>query len=182
MNGPKSGKTEKSKPLFEVKHPLCARAYKAKFIPFEITKFLDVEALRAAKKKIVLEVGTIEAAGYSLTVAAEIKDGKIVGLRPLHCRGGGPEKSEKPGAPAFKKTIAALNAGLEERGLLSAAKPVVLVASPRLEIPIGPIVIVIGDGPGGGWDFCIEITIGRTVCWWCLLSPSGCMTMGPPLP
>jgi hypothetical protein len=182
MKGSTSGTTKAAKRLFEVKTPLRTRAYKSKFIPFESTKFLDVAAVRAAKKAVSLEVGTIEAAGYSLTVAAEIKDGEIVRLRPLHCPGCEPAKSNKPDASAFKKTVAALNAGLEERGLLKAGKPVPLVVSPRLEIPIGPIVVIIGDPGTGTWDFCIEITIGRTTCWWCLRSARGCMTLGPPLP
>jgi hypothetical protein len=171
--------TKKQKPLAEVSSPLRARAYRAKFRPFESTKYLDVAALKAAKK-VTIECGTLEVAGISFQVAAEIQRGMIVALKPLGCEGCTPKGSKKASSAALKKTTAALARKLKQGDISQPALPMPLQISAQrgFDIPIGPIVIVIG---GDIWiDVCIQIWIGNKLCWWCLFGPNGCIGFGPP--
>jgi hypothetical protein len=168
------------KPLFEIKGPPRARIYRAKFRPLEATKFLDVQALRRTKKTTI-EVGHLDVAGMAPAVSAEIRNGKVVALKPVGCPGCGSTRSSKINDAAFKKTIRLVNSALKDRGISTPPLPVPVKISARLgfEIPFGPIIIVIGD-PGNGFDLCIEIWIGNKLCWWCVFGPNGCIDFGPP--
>lgn len=168
--------TGKQKPLVEIRSPLRARAYRAKFRPFEATKYLDARALRSARKATI-ECGTLEFAGTRLTLEAEIERGMVVALRPIGCEGCAPRKARKVGSAALKKTMRTLARQLEGGGIRQPALPIPLRISSRrgFQIPFGPIIIVIGD-----WDFCVEVWIGDRFCWWCLFGPSGCIDFGPP--
>jgi hypothetical protein len=81
----------------------------------------------------------------------------------------------------LKKAIADVRQQLTDRGLDVRPRPAALQMSARrgFQIPIGPIIIIIGDpAPGGIFDLCIEWWNGDTLCWWCLIGSSGCITFG----
>lgn len=168
--------SRKPKPLAEVRSPVRIRAYRAKFRPFEATRYLDVRALKRAKKARI-ECGTVDVAGKTITLEAEVRSGRVVALRPIGCDACAPGKAQKLGSPALKTAMRAMVRQLEQRGVRPQGKPMPLRISARrgFQFPIGPIIIVIGD-----WDFCVEIWIGNELCWWCLFGPSGCIEFGPP--
>jgi len=180
----KNSKVKTTRPLLEIKKPLRARVYRAKFRALETTKFLDAKALKAAKK-VTIEVGTLEIAGMTQAIAADIRNGMVVALKPVACQGcdgkGATQKRKQIGKAAFKKTIQLVAAALKDGGISTVPMPMPLKLSRRFgfRIPIGPIIIVIGD-PDGGFDFCIEIWIGNELCWWCLFGANGCIDFGPP--
>lgn len=169
--------TRKQKPLAEVRSPVRVRAYRAKFRPFEATRYLDVRALRRARKATI-ECGTLEVAGTSLTLEAEIRHGQIVALKPIGCEGCTPGKTRKVGSAALKEIMRAVARRLGEREPRQPALPMPLRISARLglEIPIGPIIIIIGGD--FGLDVCIQVWEGNKLCWWCLFGPSGCIGFG----
>lgn len=169
-----------SRPLLALDAPIKVRVYRGKFKPFEATRYLDLAALKSARKATV-ECGTIEVAGLRQTVAAEIRKGMVVALRPVHCEGCAPRGKRRTNATKLKKAMKAVRAELAARGIDPEPKPIPLKTSSRLgfQIPIGPIIIIIGDpAPGGVFDLCIEWSDGRQTCWWCLFGESGCMTLG----
>jgi hypothetical protein len=172
-------RARKQSPLLEIRKPLRIRVYRGKFRPFESTKYLDVKALKA-ERKATIECGTIEAAGVKQTVSAVISDGKVVGLRPVACEGCTPTKGRRKVTPAeLKQAMRQVQAKLADHGLDGPRKPTVLKISRHFgfEIPIGPIIIVIGEPPYG-LDLCISWWDGNKYCWWCLLGPSGCIGFG----
>lgn len=176
-------KTKQQRPLVEIKKPLRARVYRAKFRPLETTKFLDVKALRKARKA-TLEVGTVDVAGTSVAIAADIRNGKIVALKPVTCKGCDAKPSmqgrRKINRAALRKTMQLAGAALKKRGVTPPPMPMPIRVSARLgfEIPLGPIIIIIGPD---GVDICFQIWIGNRLCWWCLFSPNGCIDFGPPI-
>src|SRR4030067_1087093 len=115
-----TSKSKQQRPLVEIKKPLRARVYRAKFRAFETTKFLDVKALRKAKK-VTLEVGTLEIAGMSQAIAADIRNGMVVALKPIACIGCDTKNSKKTprkiGSAAFKKTMQLVGTALKDRGI-----------------------------------------------------------------
>lgn len=170
----------KTKPLLQLKRPVRIAVYRGKFRPFEATKYLDKRALKSAKK-VTIECGTVEAAGFKQPVAAEIRNGKVVALKPLGCSGCEPKKKpRKLAASKVRRTIRRVEEALREHGLDQPPKPVpVTISRLGFEIPIGPIIIIIGDpAPGGIFDLCIQWWNGNTLCWWCLIGASGCITFG----
>jgi hypothetical protein len=172
--------SKKPKPLLVLKKPIAAKVYTAKFRPFESTKYLNVKALKAVKSA-KLEVGAIEFAGESRTVAAEIKYGKVVGLQPLDCKACDDKKGKPVKAPAMKKASAQIAAALLKGGVKPPHFPAPVTVSKKLgfQIPIGPIIIVIFDDDII-FDLCIEIWIGNRLCTYCLFQPSTCIDFGPP--
>ena len=167
-------KTTKSKPLRRIRKPLKAAVYRGRVKPFGSLKFLDVRALaRSARAKI--EIGVIETPAGSVTVVADIRRGQVVGLHPKACSDG------RRGARKISNTkIKQVIAQARVAGGVTLPIPVArMFGSMGLRIPIGPIVIVIGEPD---MTFCIEWTrADGTICWWCLFDASGCMGMGPPL-
>ena len=95
-------KRRKQKPLATIRGPVNAVIYKAKFQPFESTKYLNVAALKKAKK-VPIQIGSIEAAGMKVTVEAEVDKGLITHIRPAGCENCGPPKSKGKTSGAFKK-------------------------------------------------------------------------------
>lgn len=173
------GRARKARSLVELRKPLRVRVYRGKFRPFEATRYLDVKALKSAKSATI-ECGTVEAAGVKHTVSAVIRDGKIVSLRPVACEGCAPTtRRRKPTAAELKQAMRQVQQKLGDLGLGGPPRPVALKISRRLglQIPIGPIIIVIGEPPFG-LDFCIEWWDGNKLCWMCFFGPSGCITFG----
>lgn len=173
-------RSRKQLPLLEIRKPIRIRVYQGEFTPFESTKYLDVRALRSAKSATI-EVGTVEVAGLKQTVAAEINKGMVVALRPIACEGCNPKpkKSKKYDRAELKKMMVRVRKELAARGINERPKPMPLRVSARrgFQIPIGPIIIVIGEPPLG-LDLCFEWWDGNTLCWWCIVGPSGCITFG----
>lgn len=168
-------------PLLEIRKPVRIRVYRGEFTPFESTKYLDAKALGRAKEATI-ECGTVEVAGLKQTVAAEIRSGMVVALRPIACEGCNPKpkKLKKYGRAELKRMMVHVRKALAERGIDARPRPMPLKISPRLgfQIPIGPIIIIIGDPSPGGFDICIEWWSGNTLCWWCIFGASGCITFG----
>jgi hypothetical protein len=171
---------KKSKPLVEVRRPLRVRVYRGKFRAFASTRYLNAKALKAARKAAI-EVGTVEAAGVTKTVSAEIRNGKIVALKPVACAECEPKRGRKTDRSALKRAMQQVAQELAERGLDRPMKPMAIRISRRLgfEIPIGPIIIIIGDpAPGGVFDICFQYWVGNKLCWFCLFGASGCVGFG----
>src|ERR1700749_4100362 len=92
------------KPFFVVNGPVKVKGYRSNYKPFATTRFLDADKVKKMGKQS-LEVGTLEAAGHSATVVAEIRKGTVVGLSLKGCVGCG-----STGKPKLdKKTLLAIN-------------------------------------------------------------------------
>ena len=164
----------KLKPLLRVRKPLKAVVYRAKVKQFDSVKYLNVGALARAPRALI-EIGVIQTPVGSATVVADIRRGKVVALRPRDCPNCKPGK-RKPSNSKVRQVISQVRV----KGGVNLPIPVArMFGRMGLRIPIGPIIIVIGEPDMG---FCIEWTRpDGTVCWWCLWDASGCMRMGPPL-
>jgi len=162
------------KPLLRLRKPVKATVYRAKVRQYDSVKFLDVKALARARRALI-EIGSIDTPSGSATVVAEIRNGQVVGLRPKECANCKPRR-KKLSLDQVKQLIEQVNV----RNGVTLPLPVAKTFGPMgLRIPIGPIVIIIGEPDFG---LCIEITkADGTVCWWCLWDPNGCMKMGPPM-
>ena len=77
MSTPRVGK--KQKPLLVIDGPVRASVYRGNFKPFAITRLLDASKVKKARK-LSIEVGTIEAAGKSATLIAQVEKGMITKL------------------------------------------------------------------------------------------------------
>lgn len=71
--------TRKMRPLGTLRRPLKAKIYRARFRPFESTKYLDQDALRKVGKTTI-EIGTVEAPGVSFTLCIICEFGWICGI------------------------------------------------------------------------------------------------------
>jgi hypothetical protein len=170
-------KSRIQKPLATISSPVTAKLYRGKFHAFESLKYLNFAALKAAKKAFI-EIGSVEAAGVKVTVAAEIRNGLITEIRPLGCaectKHWEKDKHSKAtlkklGQAAFEKTR-----GLDEPTvqLPMAVEELEGDDDGPIVIDIGPIVITIGEGvsdicisvdqPDGGW--CLYCLFGGNAC------------------
>ena len=167
-----------SKPLFRIKAPLKATAYRGVFRPFAATQYLNIAAIKAAKRKVAIECGTVEANGISVTLVAEVKKGEIVALRPSACVGcrDFKGKARKASPLALTRTMQEVRRRLDDRGLTAPVLPIPLKVQARaINIPLGPIVITIGDLGDDGFDCCITIYIpGFNICWCCVVNGCHC--------
>jgi hypothetical protein len=173
----------KDKPLFRIRGALEVRAYRAKFRAYEATRYLNVGALRA-KRKVTIEFGALEVAGKSYPVSVEIRNGSITSLIPSECTGCESKahgRKKKIGSAALKKIMQAVDSELKERGLSTLRLPVPLkrvVSRRAINIPLGPIVITIGDLGDDGFDCCVTIYIpGFNICWCCVFNGCHCYAM-----
>jgi hypothetical protein len=171
-------KSKKPKPLATLRGAFTAKIYRSKFKAFESTRYLDVKALKKARK-VTVEIGSVEGGGVSVTLAAEIRNGIITKLKPVSCPG-----CEKP-APKKKRSTEESKAfhlklvkRLREIGIPPPIVPKPLRSIEDLsDIDIGPITIF----PDGRFDICITIIeTDGTECMYCLFGPSSCMKLGPP--
>ena len=165
-------KKAKGKPLFTLNKPVKAEVYRSKFRAFESTKYLNVAALKKAKRAVI-ESGSIEAPRMSATVAAEIRRGVITKITPVACRNCGNHKRTGKGSKSTVKRVAA-EAVQRVRGLRLPVfeLPKSFSSAREIDIPIGPIVIVIFTDP---IDLCILIDeAGGGWCLWCLFGGSVC--------
>jgi hypothetical protein len=182
----KSGKSTKQKPLATVKGIFKAEIYRSKFRPFEATKYLDLKALKAAKSATI-EIGTVEAAGRSATVAVEIRKGVLTKVKPVSCPGcektgkkGKKGKKGKASPAATKKFQLEVLQRIRDLGIppLTTPKTIASLAD-IIEIDFGPIYILIGDN---FFDLCITVSGGTDglECSYCLFLPPACSQTGPP--
>lgn len=179
-------KSKATKPLFTLDGPLPVKVYRGKFKPFASTEFINVRALKSVDK-VLLECGTLEVAGKSITLVADVRKGVIHEIRPEACAGCSPHKAkQKAAVKQLKATVQAVNAELARRKTAQPDWPVGAPIQARLgfRIPLGPIIIIIGTDPDEGidtFDICIVINIGNVSCIFCLFAPNACVRMGPPL-
>ncbi len=119
------------KALFELRTPLRARIYRARFRPFATTRYLDRRALATAKRATI-ECGTLAVAGRTLTISAEVRAGMIVRLKPSTCEGCGLRPSRSRRMAAQQKEVARLVAeGLASRHVSLPTFPIRLATSGR---------------------------------------------------
>ena len=148
--------TQKRRPRVTPRRPTRAKIHRAKFRPFESTKYLDKDALRKVAKTTI-EIGTVEAPGVSFTLAAEIRRGMITRLSPVSCG------ECKPGRASRAKLKKVLTEARQRREVKSSPKlPMRLRISRTRGIVIGQIVIVIDEGIP-----CVWIWIGQFLCIIC---------------
>jgi len=174
-------KASAPKLLFQVRSPLPAKVYRGRFEPFANTRFIDPAALKKARRAVI-ECGTLEIAGRSVTLVAETRKGVIAEIRPAACKGCSPKKRRKPAPKSqVKKLIEVVNQKLSDRKEKQPKWPVGQVVARRslgFSIPIGPIIIIIGTDPDEGvdtFDFCIVINSGSGSCIYCLFLPNACV-------
>ena len=177
MTAARQGKTQRA--LATIDGPVKAKLYRGRFRAFESMKYLDVAALKQAKK-VSIEIGTIEAPGVKAMLVAEVREGMITKLRPLGCPACMKRKPEtRTGKAAFKKAVREAL-----RRVRTLGEPVMKLPIPierALTIDIGPIVIIIDDGY---FNICIVLDFPDQdmVCIFCLFSsrPVCGGPMGPP--
>ena len=149
--------TRKLRPLATLRRPVKAKIYRARFRPFESTKYLDKGSLRKVAKTTI-EIGTVEAPGVSFTLAAEIRKGMITRLSPVSCG------ECKPGRVSRAKLKRVLTEAAQRSDAFKSSPklPMRLAISRTKGIVIGPIVIVIDEGIP-----CVWIWIGQFLCIIC---------------
>jgi hypothetical protein len=180
MTSRKSSKSKTQKPLATIGSNPTVEIHRAKFHPFESTKYLHAAALKKTAKANI-EVGRVEGGGVEVTVVAELRHGAITKIRPLGCKGCTEKSTEarKGGQRtkvASKKLLRETLSRIRQLGLPVVKVPVP-IAGADLDIPIGPVIIIIG-GPSG-IDFCISYTDDDGFyCLACLFS-SVTLCVGP---
>lgn len=163
-----------TKPLSRVRKPVKAAAYRTKLKPFDSLAYLDLRALARAGRARV-EIGTVATPAGSATVIADVRAGEVIGLRLKGC-GAASAKRRKLGKEVVKGVMSQIKVDSDVKLPMPVTR---MFGRMGLRIPIGPIIIVIGEPD---MTFCIEWTRpDGTICWWCLFDASGCMKMGPPL-
>jgi len=151
-----------------------AEIHRAKFEPFEATKYLNLSALKKAKKARV-EIGRVRAAGVEATVVAEIEKGMITKLMPLDCKGCDKAMLKRGSKGVNKKFARETLTRLRDLGLSGTPLPAALPTKSAMEvgngwIEIGPIVIY--------WppDICISVDYTDGVsCLYCLFGYGICV-------
>lgn len=165
------------KPLFVIDEPVKAQVYRANFKPFASTHFLDQNKIRKARQ-LSLEVGTIEAAGKSATLVAEIKKGMITQLTVQGCAGcdqkrkGGLSKDQRKVLAAIKEKASTIRGGVLT---LPIPFPRKFAAGVTIDIPIWPfppIIVITIEGPD---TWCFAIRIGGLFCFFCLGVGGDCL-------
>jgi len=171
------GKTQK--PLFVIGGKPKIKAYRSKFTPFALVQYVDWKKLGRAKKQL-LEIGTLEAAGRSATLVAEIERGAITRLRLAGCPDC--EQKRKPRKVNEKVFYAVRDKLMAMRGT-KVTPPRVLgreVSDKDITIPIWPwppIVIIVEPE-----SLCVAIMVGsgqvgsHTVfCYYCYGVGGNCL-------
>jgi hypothetical protein len=158
-------------PLFKIGKRVRAKVYKARFRPFKATRYLNIAALKKAKKAII-EIGSIEAPGVTATLAAEIHNGAITRIRPVTCRNCAKEKAQvKSHRAELKKVCLEALKRVRDRSLPVVRLPIPITRA-RIWIPIGPIIVVIGWPP----DICIVVSQpDGSDCIYCIFLPTICV-------
>ena len=164
-------KNKSQKPLFTIGKRVKAKVYKARFRPFQATRYLNIVALKKAKKAVI-EIGSIEAVGRSATLAAEIRNGAIVDISPVPCRNCAKEKAQvKAHRAELKKVAIEAMKRVREKGL-----PVVQLPIPITRVQSfylgSELIFIFLDGIfdicfpkyyPDGW-FCLDCITGPSVC------------------
>ena len=171
-------KRRKQKPLATIRGRVNASIYKAKFQPFESTKYLNVAALKKARK-VPIQIGTIEAAGRKVIVEAEVRKGLITKIRPVGCENCGPLKSKGKANGAFKKMARESLKRVRDLGKPVVKLPIPISHLSRSHIVFGPVVVD-WDNPRLGMCISVDYTDGVS-CVWCQNSPFS-FCIGPSTP
>ena len=157
------------KPLDTIRHGrLKATIYKARFRPFESTKYLNIVALKRAKK-VPIQIGWIEAVGMNITLEAEVRKGLITKIRPVGCKNCGPQKKSKRKHRSAFNVVA--REVLKRARVLGKRATLPIPVSAVSKLVVGRIIIITNDD----WDICITVygPFG-VVCIFCLFAPGVC--------
>ena len=165
-------KSKSQVPLLTVGGKVKAEVHKAKFRAFATTRYLDIEALKKAKKAVI-EIGSVEASGVTATIAAEIRNGAITRIKPVACQSCAKREAEAKGSKAeLKKVVLEALKRVRDSGQRLVKMPIAIMSARSFDIPIGPIIITIGWPP----DICIVVQEpDGEICWYCLTTPDGCV-------
>ena len=156
--------------------PVKAKLYRGKFRPFESTKYLDVAAIKQARK-VPIEIGTIEAPGVKTTLVAEVREGMITKIKPRGCPNCMKRKPEtKTAKAAFKKVAREALKRVQTLGEPVLKLPIPIESARTIDI--GPIVIIYNDH----FDICLVVDFpDGKMCFYCLFGPWICAgPIGPP--
>jgi len=170
----------KSKPLATIPGHPKVEIYRAKLRPFESTKYLNVAALKRVKKALI-EIGLIEVAGVEVTVGAEVRKGSIVKIRPLACNICAKKTKPRTTARIRKATTKKVMLKALERvralGHPTVKLPLPITRAREIDIPIGPIIVVISNNDI--WSICLEICFqDGQCCLYCLFGRGGRILTG----
>jgi hypothetical protein len=156
-------KRRKQKTQATIRDPVKPMVYKGRFQPFESIKYLNLAALKKAKK-VPIQIGTIQAAGVKATVEAEVHKGLITKIRPVDCENCGPRNSKGRASGAFKKAMRDALVRVRALSEPTVKLPVSISQLAREGIDFGPVLIFWRKGLG----MCIAVTYtDGTVCFWC---------------
>jgi hypothetical protein len=166
FNNEGSMKRRQQKPKATIRDHAKVRIYKAKFQPFESIKYLNVAALKNAKK-VPIQIGTIQAAGMTATVEAEVRKGLITKIRPVGCENCGPRKSKGRASGVFKKVVRDALKRVRALGEPAVKLPVSVSQLTRTHIDFGPVFITwFGDIPRLSMCITVHYTDG-VICTFC---------------
>ena len=149
----------KQRPLAKIRGRV--NIYRAKFQLFESTKYLNVAALKKARK-VPIQIGTIEAAGMKATVVAEVHKGLITKIRPVDCENCGPLKSKGKASGAFKKLAREAFKRVRDLGRPAVKLPIPISHLSR-SFRFGPVVVI---NLGGAICIIATYTDGA-ICMFC---------------
>lgn len=163
------------KPLATIGTRPKVEIHRARFRPFESMKYLNLAALKRAGKARI-EIGRIEGGGMEATLMAEVSKGMITKITPLACKGclpaGRSGAGRRTASAATKRVLREALERVRERGYPVIQLPMPLTTRAIIEVPIGPIIVVIG--PGIELCVVIEWSDGE-ICIYCLFSPGLCV-------
>jgi hypothetical protein len=167
------GRKSAPKPLARVTGKpgkVSAKVYRGRFTSSEHMKYLDMAALKRAKKALI-DVGSVKAAGQTIALQAEVRNGMVTKLRPTHCKDCTPAKSQSATSTSARAQAAkAALKKVRDLGLRSVRLPVP-VARLRGGGTFGITITIIVD-----WEWCIVIEYDDgSVCYICTQTPSFCI-------
>jgi hypothetical protein len=159
------------KAIARVNGKVSASIYRGRFQMAEHMRYLDMKAL-ARVRKAAIEVGSIQAAGVSVPLVAEVQKGIIVKLRPLQCTSCKPHERNSLTRTERQKAANAALQTVRDKGLHSTRLPMPMA---RLrDSGLGITITVTVD-----WEVCIVIDFGDRICYFCSKTPSFCLRRDP---
>ena len=166
--------SKKTRPLVSVGTNPRAEIYRAKYVPYAATRYLDFKALKKTPR-VVIELGQIAAAGRKIAVVGEIRKGMVTRMRPMACQ----DCREKGSTPHRQRKFSSATKKLLRDAIVIAAKGSTIrkfplpVEETARSIEIGPIIIF--NGPKG-LDACITIEQNTGgFCVYCLFGSTWCV-------
>ena len=152
-----------------------APIYRGRFSPAEHIRYLDLAALKRARK-VKLEVGAVSVAGLVIPIFAEVRNGLVVSLRPSECGNcGGVQRKVRALRSRRSKAADAALTKIRDLKLPTLKLPMPIERLQRISIfGIGVTIIKIG----GTYCLVIWFTDGA-FCYFCLDGSQLCLRPGP---